>query len=277
MGDLQQSRRFRKIKFNLKRAYIRVCEDINEIAKAINLMIVRFINPYKINEFVNKNKSNDMEYDMDNNRNTIFNEEHKINPSSTDEKRILSQKTKFWPKDYEMLEIENVFTLYLTNNVFSLPCLNFAAFIFESLINNFFKRREFINKKISSLSKEAAELNNNIANTNNNFYQPRSKKIINDEEDEESVDLSEENDSFSKKDSNHRNNNNFNYSEEPNSKRLRNKISVNNKNNFIQENAKKKKSIDWSEACYICNDFGDLICCEECTNVVHLFCATLNV
>jgi hypothetical protein len=33
----------------------------------------------------------------------------------------------------------------------------------------------------------------------------------------------------------------------------------------------------WKEVCYICNDYGELICCDGCTNVAHLFCTCLQV
>lgn len=41
--------------------------------------------------------------------------------------------------------------------------------------------------------------------------------------------------------------------------------------------AKGKQSKEWRETCYICGEFGDLICCDKCTNVAHLFCACLEV
>ena len=32
----------------------------------------------------------------------------------------------------------------------------------------------------------------------------------------------------------------------------------------------------WNEKCYICFDFGELICCENCSNVAHKFCACVE-
>ena len=247
-------------------------------------MLERFVNPYKSNTFNNVNSKNDMEYDGIINRNAIFNEFNMIDPYKADINRVICQKIKFWPKDYENLELEEAFKDYLTNRIFSTPSLFFALHIFEALINYFFKRREFVNKRISGLSREATELNNT-----SHYYQPKSKIIIDDFIDEEN-DKVEENDYFSKKEKfihdlynnhNQHNNNLINYSDyyyDDHSRKLRNNRSshLNGNNNVIPE-AKKKKMIEWNETCYICDDFGKLICCEECPNVTHLFCASLNV
>jgi hypothetical protein len=41
------------------------------------------------------------------------------------------------------------------------------------------------------------------------------------------------------------------------------------------QSTKGKK--DWKETCYICDEYGELVCCDGCTNVAHLFCACLSV
>jgi hypothetical protein len=251
-------------------------EEIPEFSNAILLLLERFISPYKTNDFNNLGNINDMEYDMNINRNFIFNEDHKIDPYGVDVKRVICQKTKFWSKDHEVLEFEDAFYEYLTNKIHSIPAMYFALHLFESLINNFFKRREFINKKINNLTKEAEVSNNNTSA----YIQPKSKKIIDDLD--ENI---EENDYFGKKDNQDysneiTNNNNFSnyYYDEPiTSRRLRNRSSLQLNGINYNENSRKKKNIEWNETCYVCNDFGELICCEECPNVVHVFCASLNV
>jgi hypothetical protein len=40
---------------------------------------------------------------------------------------------------------------------------------------------------------------------------------------------------------------------------------------------KDGKGKDWGETCYVCGEYGDLLCCDTCTNVAHLFCACLDV
>lgn len=41
--------------------------------------------------------------------------------------------------------------------------------------------------------------------------------------------------------------------------------------------AKDLKEKNWKQKCYICSEYGDLICCDGCNNVAHLFCACLTV
>jgi len=69
------------------------------------------------------------------------------------------------------------------------------------------------------------------------------------------------------------------------------KNNITNKNKFTNINTgitllKKKKRnatpkdlkiADWRDTCYICLEYGDLVCCDGCTNAAHLFCAYLEV
>ncbi len=34
---------------------------------------------------------------------------------------------------------------------------------------------------------------------------------------------------------------------------------------------------EWRDTCYICLEYGDLVCCDGCNNAAHLFCAYLDV
>lgn len=34
---------------------------------------------------------------------------------------------------------------------------------------------------------------------------------------------------------------------------------------------------EWNETCFVCDDFGELICCDHCSNVAHLDCAGLKL
>lgn len=39
---------------------------------------------------------------------------------------------------------------------------------------------------------------------------------------------------------------------------------------------KDLRAREWRETCYICDEYGDLICCDGCSNVAHKFCACLE-
>ena len=66
---------------------------------------------------------------------------------------------------------------------------------------------------------------------------------------------------------------------------FRNKRKFSNINTGITMLKKKKrnatpkdlKMADWRDTCYICLEYGDLVCCDGCTNAAHLFCAYLEV
>lgn len=44
--------------------------------------------------------------------------------------------------------------------------------------------------------------------------------------------------------------------------------------NDCQQSADESK--EWDEMCYVCEDGGDVMCCEECTKVAHAKCAGLR-
>ena len=43
-----------------------------------------------------------------------------------------------------------------------------------------------------------------------------------------------------------------------------------------KDTMKYSKNAKWDDACMICKEYGNLICCEKCPNVIHLFCAGLT-
>lgn len=38
----------------------------------------------------------------------------------------------------------------------------------------------------------------------------------------------------------------------------------------------EETSREWDEYCFICNDGGNVICCDGCTNVAHLACLKMK-
>ena len=46
--------------------------------------------------------------------------------------------------------------------------------------------------------------------------------------------------------------------------------------NRDKDTTKYSKNAKWDDACMVCKEYGNLICCEKCPNVIHLFCAGLT-
>ena len=44
-----------------------------------------------------------------------------------------------------------------------------------------------------------------------------------------------------------------------------------------EEDESDDDSKEWDEYCYVCNDGGNMLCCEGCTKVAHATCAHLKV
>ena len=44
-----------------------------------------------------------------------------------------------------------------------------------------------------------------------------------------------------------------------------------------EEDESDDDSKEWDEYCYVCNDGGNMLCCEGCTKVAHPSCANLKI
>ena len=44
-----------------------------------------------------------------------------------------------------------------------------------------------------------------------------------------------------------------------------------------EEDESGDDSKEWDEYCYVCNDGGNMLCCEGCTKVAHASCASLKI
>jgi hypothetical protein len=42
------------------------------------------------------------------------------------------------------------------------------------------------------------------------------------------------------------------------------------------DSEESETSREWDEYCFICNDGGNVICCDGCTNVAHLSCLKMK-
>ena len=162
--------------------------------------------------------------------------------------------------------------------IFSVPSLYLATVVFESVTNSYIRRREFAQKRYNKLGRdlEPQQPQTQYPTTNGNQIVPIpkqifEKKIIDDYIDDFELQgyLFQETSKSNKK--NEIENNDYDYfPEDIQYTRLR-------KRNFKTNENGKKKFTEWEETCYVCHDYGKLICCEECKNVSHLECSKLNV
>ena len=136
-------------------------------------------------------------------------------------------KIRLWSKEFESYNLEDIYIEYL-NSVNSLPMLHICIDLFEIILNDLSKRREYFKKR-----------NEDYAGDN---------KIMSNEKKDKDIKISLDDDS-----------------------------SYNGGNKRLRKNPqKKKKMIDWNDRCMFCNEYGDVMCCEDCPNVAHLECTKLD-
>ena len=142
-------------------------------------------------------------------------------------KRQFGNKIRLWSKEFESYNLEDIYIEYL-NSVNSFPMLHICIDMFEIILNDLSKRREYFKKRNEDLLTDANKNNDN----------KKDLKIYLDENDSSN-----------------------NNSGRPGLRKT------------LQ---KKKKMIDWNDKCMFCGEYGDLMCCEDCPNVAHLYCTKLN-
>ena len=221
---------------------------INDIKQYVNFLLFlndRVKNPYKLEEkniapigIANKPHKkiieDDNEEEMPENKNksldqNIINNDGNLDPSFINNNLQFGNKIRLWSKEFEFYNLEDIYIEYL-NSVNSFPMLHICIDMFEIVLNDLSKRREYFKKR----NEELGDSNKN----NNDKSDKKDLKIY-----------LEENDS-----SYHN----------PGRPGLRKTLQ------------KKKKMIDWNDKCMVCGEYGDLMCCEDCPNVVHLSCTKLN-
>ena len=226
------------------RAWITCVNDIQQYVNFLIFLNDRVKNPYKIEEntyaigITNKhnkkiieddNESNNIsiENNANENKENIINNEGKIVMNYVNNSLQYGNKIRLWSKEFESYNLEDIYIEYL-NSVNSLPMLHICIDMFEIILNDLSKRREYFKKR-----------NEDYAGDN---------KIMSNEKKDKDVKISLDDDS-----------------------------SYNGGNKRLRKNPqKKKKMIDWNDRCMFCNEYGDVMCCEDCPNVAHLECTKLD-
>ena len=188
-----------------------------------------------------------------------------------DQRKVLAPKgiyyvilVKIWSKDLETYEMEKYFYDNLLNQNHSPPQLYLALHFYESVIFSLIKRRETIGKKTSNLIREINDLEVLNEARESEPSQNDQEKTVSmmevDAEKTESVIPSVQS------------------SEKKIEKRPAKRPSqAGSSVRILKRKRNPTTSNKWAETCYVCGEYGDLLCCDGCPNVVHLFCACLQV
>jgi hypothetical protein len=172
---------------------------------------------------------------------------------------------KIWSKDLEVYEIEKYFGDNLLNDMNCPSKFYLALHFYESVIFSLIKRREAIGKKSSNLIREINDLEM-YNEAPSEASQPDQEKTVSlpeaDVEKTESINPSAQ-------------------SSEKKTKIEKKPVKNNPQTTSTVRVMKRKRNVlnstKWSETCYICGEYGDLLCCDGCPRVAHLFCVCLEV
>ena len=198
-----------EIRDNIK-TWISCINNINEYVNLLKMFNERVKSPYKINSNLIKvpNKKIIDDENIQNEDSPIDINGH-LDYMKINKNLELGNKAKLWSKEFESYSLETIYLQYL-DEVKNFPMLHFSIDIFEVILYDLNKRRD--------------------------FYKKRNEELL--------IDMNQ------------------------------NKIEKKEEDNDIRK--KRKKMIDWNDKCLYCNEYGDLICCEDCPNVAHLSCAQLK-
>ena len=168
--------------FNVRQYLLKWIENIDDIDQLVNVLIMfneRIKQPYKIEENENKIKKTNFNQNTKNkniidddeeiicvseNKNnnnldlSLYNlkkedipiEDDNLDPYKTNKNLEFSGKIRFWNKEYENYTIEKIYKDYL-NEVYNFPMLYISIYIFEIILADLYKRRDFYRKKNEDL------------------------------------------------------------------------------------------------------------------------------
>ena len=151
---------------------------INDIKQYVNLLLFlndRVKNPYKIEEsniapLGIANKPNKKIIEDDNDEDIVIienktadnpiNNEGNLNPSFVNNTLQFGNKIRLWSKEFESYNLEDIYLEYL-NSVNSFPMLHICIGMFEIVLNDLSKRREYFKKRNEDLMGGSNKNNNN--------------------------------------------------------------------------------------------------------------------
>ena len=182
---------------------------INDIKQYVNLLLFfnnRVKNPYKIEEknnfpigIVNKpnkkiiedeNEEEELQNKKNENEENPIDNEGNLNPSFVNINLQFGNKIRLWSKEFEAYNLEDIYLEYL-NSVNSFPMLHICIDMFEIVLNDLSKRREYFKKRNEELAgdinknnvdkkdlKIYLEENDSSYNNNNNSGRPGLRKTL---------------------------------------------------------------------------------------------------
>ena len=127
------------------KAWLEYIRKVPEYAKSLLLFNEKFKTPYKINEF----KSKIIEDDYDYAQVSIINPDGSLDIYNSNPNRTIASKVKLWSKELENLE---EFFVEYVNNILSLSSLSLGIQIFDGILNDLFRRRDYYKKKEGGLA-----------------------------------------------------------------------------------------------------------------------------
>lgn len=154
------------------KAWLVYIRKISEYAKSLLLFNEKFKSPYKINECRSKIIEDD---DYDYAYSSIINPDGNLDIFKTNPNRVIAPKVKFWSRELE--SIESHYVEYV-NNILSFSSLQLGIYIFDGVLNDLLRRREYYKRKEGGLglNDETESYGDNYAKSNN-FNSNNSKKI----------------------------------------------------------------------------------------------------
>ena len=137
------------------RAWVSYIKDIPQLMDLLLMFNERNKSPYKYNPEDNKNKKKALKASKIIGDNDIFTvgqfspidlASGKLNPYSVNPNLELGNKTRLWSKDFEGLNLEDIYVRYISSAK-SFPSAFIATYLFMTVCSDLGKRREFYKKK----------------------------------------------------------------------------------------------------------------------------------